>query len=326
MTTCVYIASPSYSGSTLLAMLLGGHPQVATVGEMKGGQEDLATYTCSCGARFVKCPFWTEFIGSLKERGYTYDLSDRSTMPVFQMPDSPLASKVLRHAFGGQFFEAVRDGVLWAWPGCHRRIAYVESYTQTFIELLLRMKNAKVFLDSSKDPVRIKYLSRIPSLDVRVIHLVRDGRGVVNSSRKHEHVSAALAARQWRDTQLEIQRVARRCCQGRLLRIRYEDLCTAPEEVVGRVLQFAGADGNYRVADAAGSEQHVLGNAMRLKGTLAIRLDESWRTELDAADLEAFDRIAGALNYSFGYSGIGGSACQRRAEPCPAKAPAGMRR
>jgi hypothetical protein len=302
MTTCLYIASPSYSGSTLLTMLLGGHPEVATIGEMKGGQEDLTTYACSCGNLFVKCPFWKALIEALKERGYVYDLSDRSTMPVFQMPGSTLATRIMRHAYGGRLFEAARDGVLCVWPGCRRRIAYVESYTRIFIELLLRMKDAKVFLDSSKDPVRIKYLARIPSLDVKVIHLVRDGRGVVNSTRKHHKVPAALAAQEWRDTQFEIERVARCCCRGRILRVRYEDLCAAPDEVLGQVLEFAGLDEHYRVADAAKSEQHVLGNTMRLKGNLAIHTDESWRTELRAADLEAFEKIAGSLNRHFGYT------------------------
>ncbi|MGH8543075.1 MAG: hypothetical protein ACREX3_05465 [Gammaproteobacteria bacterium] len=33
--TLAYIASPSYSGSTLMTFLLGGHPAVATVGELK---------------------------------------------------------------------------------------------------------------------------------------------------------------------------------------------------------------------------------------------------------------------------------------------------
>ena len=57
MIPCLYVASPSYSGSTLLTMLLAEHPEVATIGEMKGGQEDLSSYRCSCGALFAACPF-----------------------------------------------------------------------------------------------------------------------------------------------------------------------------------------------------------------------------------------------------------------------------
>jgi hypothetical protein len=35
MRRLAYILAASHSGSTLLSMLLGSHPQIATVGEMK---------------------------------------------------------------------------------------------------------------------------------------------------------------------------------------------------------------------------------------------------------------------------------------------------
>src|SRR5262249_10508836 len=152
---------------------------IATIGEMKGGQEDLETYECSCGTLFVKCPFWTWLIGALAERGFVYDLSDRRTMPAFRVPGAPVADRVMRRAYGGPALERLRDVILRSWPGCPGRLDYLRGYTETFIDLVLRHYRASIFVDSSKDPVRIKYLSGIPSLDLRVVHLVRDGRAVV---------------------------------------------------------------------------------------------------------------------------------------------------
>jgi len=304
MTVCLYIASPSYSGSTLLTMLLANHHQIATIGEMKGGQEDLATYRCSCGALFAECPFWRELIARLREQGFRFDLSDRRTMPAFQAPFSRLANVIVRRPYGSWWFEAARDGVIALWPRLRRDLAHLSRYNAAFIEEVRSLRGAGVFVDSSKDPLRIKYLSRIPSLDVRVVHLIRDGRAVVNSTRKNTADSAEVAAAEWRDSHLEIERVARRCCGGRLLRVRYEDLCREPAAELRRILDFASVSEPLRAETVDGTPLHVLGNRMRLRGRQAISVDESWRTELPAPDQDVFERIGGALNRRYGYESV----------------------
>src|SRR5262245_14442570 len=243
MPTCLYIASPSFSGSTLLTMLLTGHLEIATIGEMKGGQEDLTTYACSCGALFTKCPFWTRLIGALAERGFVYDLSDRRTMPAFRMPGVPIPDRFMRRSFASPAFEVVRGAVLRYWPGCSARLDYLRRYNETFIDLVLRFTGASVFVDSSKDPIRIRYLADIPSLKLFVVHLIRDGRGVVNSSRKNLGMSVRNASIEWRETHLEIERVIRRFCKEQVLRVRYEDLCENPDATLATVLRFAGVTG-----------------------------------------------------------------------------------
>jgi hypothetical protein len=302
MTTCLYIASPSYSGSTLLTMLLAQCSQVATIGEMKGSQQDLATYRCSCGVLFVECAFWRDLIARLGARGFRYDLGDRRTMPSFRAHFSRMADRVLRRPFGPGWLEAGREAVIAAWPRLGRELRYQLAYNEAFITDVLALAGGRVFVDASKDAVRIKYLARIPSLDVRVVQLVRDGRAVTNSSRKNGGIPAEAAAAEWRDIHREIERVARRCCGGRLLRLRYEDLCRDPATSIREVLRFASLDGEPAAAVVDGSGLHVLGNRMRLMGTQAVRVDESWRTELPPGDVETFERVAGALNQRYGYS------------------------
>jgi hypothetical protein len=41
----------------------------------------------------------------------------------------------------------------------------------------------------------------------------------------------------------------------------------------------------------------------------AIVLDEAWRRGLDAADLETFERLGGALNRRLGYGSGGQASC-----------------
>jgi hypothetical protein len=267
---------------------------------MKGGQEDMASYRCSCGALFVECPFWQKLIAAMAGRGFRYDLADRRTMPAFRAPADPLADLVLRRPYSSWAYEAGRDLALAAWPALRRELRRLLAYNQAFIEEVLRLSGGRVFVDSSKDGVRIKYLARIPALEVRVVHLVRDGRAVVNSARKNARDAAEHAAREWRDQNLEIERVAERCCAGRLLRVRYEDVCREPARWAGRILEFGGLSGGVAAQGVDGSRLHVLGNRMRLKGPQRIRLDEGWRAELPREDLQAFERVAGALNRRYG--------------------------
>jgi sulfotransferase family protein len=275
---------------------------------MKGGQEDLTSYRCSCGALFAKCPFWTGLIAALAEQGFVYDLSDRDTMPAFRMPGSPIADRVMRRAYGGRAFELLRSLLLRGWPGCSRRLDYLRRYNETFIEILLRMSGASVFVDSSKDPVRIRYLAGIPSLHLRVLHLIRDGRGVVNSARKNVGMPAREASLEWRQTHLEIERVTNRLGPGRVLRVKYEDLCTNVDPVLASILAFIGVPGGVTATVAAERQMHVLGNRARLSGLLPIRHDESWRAEMPRSDLATFASVAGPLNARYGYGVTGAEA------------------
>jgi hypothetical protein len=195
----------------------------------------------------------------------------------------------------------VRDLALRFWPNCSRRLEYSRRYTETFIDLVLEMYASSIFLDSSKDPVRIKYLASIPCVQLQVVHLIRDGRGVVNSTRKNLGWPAREASIDWRKTQLEIERVTKRFAKGSVLRIKYEDICRNPDRMLASIFAFVGITGPITATKAAEREMHVLGNRMRLNGVLPIRLDESWRREMSDGDLATFASIAGNLNASYGY-------------------------
>lgn len=69
----VYIASLSHSGSTLLDLLLGIHPNFVGLGELSKVLEltasqinENAHMACSCGKRCEDCAFWGSFLPKLK--------------------------------------------------------------------------------------------------------------------------------------------------------------------------------------------------------------------------------------------------------------------
>lgn len=92
-------------------------------------------------------------------------------------------------------------------------------------------------------------LDAIPGL--LVLHLLRDGRDVAISFRglpigpKHPYV----AAQEWVADQRAALAAERRLDQGRFVRVRYEDLTSAPAEAVARVCTLVGVPFDARALD-----------------------------------------------------------------------------
>jgi hypothetical protein len=300
MIRLAYIAAPSYSGSTLLTFLLNAHPQIATVGELKWGVIDLASYPCSCGALLAECPFWGTVQRELAGYGLECDLQRPPTD--FRCRAAPLTDRVARARFRGRAFELARDVLLRQLPESRRSWPRVRATNLHMIQAILRLQGGDVFLDSSKDPVRVRHLARMNVFDLRVVQLVRDGRGTMNSALRHGQAAAVAAAREWRRTHQQIERIAQQEPGIERLVVRYEDLCAAPDKVVGAIHEFVGLPPRPAPADYRAGEHHILGNRMRTQAAREIRLDEKWRARLGSSVLRTFDRVAGSLNERFGYS------------------------
>ena len=298
----LYIAAPSYSGSTLLTILLDCHPEITTVGELKASAfGDIETYPCSCGQRLLDCPHWNRFESLVRERQESFRLSSWNTH--FGSDANDISSKVVRAELRGAWFECVRDVALSIWPAAQRRLHRILDVNRACIDAQTQIADAPVFLDGSKDPIRAKYFARYASdYDLYLINLVRDGRGVTNSYMRHESVPIGTAIDQWQSKVIEMQRLARIVGDTHHREIRYEDLCREPLETLNAILEFTGLDPLQELPlPLRADERHILGNTMRLKDISAVLQDEKWRTSLTSTDLETFARRAGTLNASLGY-------------------------
>lgn len=299
-----YVASPSYSGSTLLTFLIGTHPDVSTVGELKGRlYASLETpKRCSCGSAVVDCPFWNAVKARLVAHGAACDLEDIDAY--FHAPGSRVVDALLRARVRGPLFEAVRDAALRVWPGARRELARLVERNRLLADAICAVQGGDVLLDSSKDATRLKFLADSGAFDLHVLHLLRDGRGTANSFRKRDRHPVERGARRWRSAHESFLALFERIPPERVLRVHYEDLARDPRGTVDAVLGFlglaTGPEGGASL-DWRGAPHHVFGNEMRLAGSSEIRLDESWRDELSPADLAAFARAAGSRNRAFGY-------------------------
>jgi hypothetical protein len=301
MIDLLYIASPSFSGSTLLTFLLAAHPRIATVGELKGtSMGDVDAYRCSCGERIRQCAFWRRLTEALAARGLDFDVSRFGTHFRFEKA-GPLANRLVAARLRGPARERCRSAALALLPGARREMREILERNRLLAETACALRGAEVFLDGSKDPVRLKYLMESGGWRPRVIHLVRDGRGFALSYMRIYGCAMETAAREWRATNEECRELRRRLPAASWLQLRYEDVCRDPDAALRKCFSLVGQNAPTAARDFRAIEHHIVGNAMRLRPDAKIELNEKWRTELGKADLATFERVAGGLNRRLGY-------------------------
>lgn len=303
-----YILSANFSGSTLLAMLLGSQREAVTIGEMRAPAiGDPNAYICSCGEQIKKCAFWVKVNAAMAKRGVPdFDITEARIS--IHDAKNKYVQRLLNPMPRGPLLEAVRTtglSLMPSWPGHLRE---VHQRNTALVESLREVTGARIVIDSSKISLHLKYLLRCPALNIKVIRLVRDGRAVTNSSLGHglkratRQESVAAAALSWRRNNEASETVLADLLKSEWIFLQYEELCRQPEATLRRLCEFLGMDTREIVLDFRAKTQHVLGNEMRLKSGSDIRQDERWRTALSKEDLAVFDEVAGEMNRKYGYA------------------------
>ena len=280
--TVLLIGGTGRSGSTLLDRLLGELPGFVAVGELRYiWSEALGdNRVCGCGARFLDCPFWSE-VGNRAFGGW-----DR----VDSAGAAAQEQSVARH----------RHIPLLA-MGEHAPARYrqrLSSYLGTLSPLysaIRAISGADVIVDSTKDAAYAHVMRRMAGVDFRVVHLVRDSRGVawswnkvVRSDPEHymRRFSPRVTAARWLTYNLMVESLSRFGIPRLLL--RYESLVADPQAALTAIAEFAGQPlGPGALSFLTGSHawlgahHTVAGNPMRLEaGQISIGLDEAWRTRM----------------------------------------------
>lgn len=318
----VYILAASHSGSTLAALLLNSHPDVASVGEIvSGSARVLDGYRCSCRRLIIECPFWLRMLGEIGAAQPSFNLAD---FGIGLQPAKPWwVSRVMRIEHRGPFLENARDVLLAASPSFRRHIRGTERRLTDFARAVLRLRSARTLVDSSKLAHRLKFLLRMPAFHVKVIHLVRDGRAVALTYMDEQNFADAAdpalrrggrgaaasarsmpmsrAADEWRRAARSAAHLLRSLDPSRWKRVSYEQLCLEPDATLRELFTFIGVDPGRMRPNFRDAEHHVVGNGMRLDSTSEIRLDDRWRSVLTPDELAAFESVAGDQNRRLGY-------------------------
>lgn len=163
-------------------------------------------------------------------------------------------------------------------------------------------------------------LQQLPALEQRVVHIVRDSRGVAYSRRKQVRWTDAVDG-----SRFMLMRPALRtgvgwtaknllCATLRppvrpVLRLRYERFAADPAGALDRLARWLGREvpevTRRRLADGLlepGTHHTVAGNPVRMyRGALPIAVDEEWRRALPRRDRAAVAAVTWPLLLAYGY-------------------------
>ncbi|PZS33623.1 MAG: sulfotransferase family protein [Pseudonocardiales bacterium] len=284
-TTVLFVGGMPRSGSTLFDLMVGQLPAHCDVGELfylwQAGP--LRDQLCACGLAFTACPFWPR-VG--KEAFGGWDQIDVQEMLDLQRRVDTTARLPL----------ALLGGLL---PGHARRVRRYLAVLGDLYAAIASVSGAAVVVDSTKRPSTAHLLARAPLVDLKVVQVVRDPRGVVNSWSREVPLPEGAGARaylkarplrqivrRWVTVNLMTEALAAR--RVPLLRVRYEHLVRQPVEEMTRVLRLVGIQPSEEATSflgpdglATGRSHAVAGGRVRMiSGTLPLTLDEKWRREL----------------------------------------------
>ena len=240
----IYITSRGHSGSTLLAHLLGAHPSIVGVGEIKMLSQDKdERKLCSCHQLPPsQCPFW----GSVQEH---------------------VVQRIGKH-----LHELDLEG--------QDPCTFLQDNAALF-ESIAHVSGLRTIVDSSKSLPRAVALCHAfggsDSLRLSVLRLHRGPLGLVNSARK---MGMDIRFASYNYVQMFF-RTKKELSPFSSLFVAYEDLARDTVGQLRAVMGFVGMPFDAsQLHWRSGEHRDIHGNDMRFGMSEQIRLDRKWAVEL----------------------------------------------
>lgn len=270
MNKIIYIAGYGRSGSTVLDVILGNHPDIVSVGE--------ATYLldewhssdrqCACGQSYRECDLWRGL-----ER--VVDTSDSMRNLIRGVEQRKRTMSVLRDHLSSKIKRRYR------------------TFQRQLFSYIGERSGKPIIVDSSKSArdaaMRFYALSEIAGLDVYVVHLVRDGHATMDSyvrkgsnwalegHRQPPRLPGFRAAVGWTLANAWTIGLAKRYFHpDRYLRVHYEELARQPVQVLQRIGCLVGTEVDNLIErvetdDTFEVGHNVGGNRLRQKDQIRLR-------------------------------------------------------
>lgn len=308
----LYIAGIGRSGSTLLARALAGVGGLAAVGEAMHfyGRGLTNNELCACGRPVRECPLWGRVAEALGDG------------------DRPLPSARIerfRHrATEGRHLPATFSP--WRTPRFESKLRSYRSQLARLYAEIRRATGARAIVDSSKNAGYARVLQGAPGIELHLVHLIRDSRGVAHSLQKRKRRPGVpwrdgeelldrrrptVASLFWSAAQVMVESL--RSGAAGYVRVRYRDFVRSPAESLRRVLASAGEYRGGAQLDHVGDgavelrPHHVLaGNPVREEaGEVTLDEDVAWRRDLGAGARRLVTALTFPLLARYGYLSSG---------------------
>lgn len=282
----VYVVSTSYSGSTLLSMLMNAHPQVVSIGELansigriiQSGKTD--QYYCSCGEEIKQCQFWQYVKKRCSMMGVDLDLHNFGTN--LRSGFGKYADKIL-FCLPWRFpiTEVLRDEFLWHSSFFRHMLTRIIDRNLIIARAVTDVAKKKIFFDASKDPTLAFYYARALNANFKIVHLVRDPRGFLYSCvKRNKEKDFMRYIRSWVKYNRSALRLKSKIDSNNYLLLQYEKLCSNPAEELERICHFLNVDPVDLLELINKAQHHIIGNEMRRRSFSGLKIDEEWKSDL----------------------------------------------
>lgn len=299
----LYLGGVGRSGSTILDLMLGQVPGFCAVGELSYLWTRKDDDLCGCGEPFTDCPFW-KAVGEAAFGGW--DSIDRARIQGMRRSLDRHRSVPTMLLVGGRRFRS--------------RFGDYARIMERLYEGVRMASGSSVIVDSTKDPSTAFLLRRMAGVELSVVHLVRDSRGVAYSWTKRVRKPGVAGDAAFMDRFAPSRTAGRWLTYNGLfhvlrlagtpsVRLRYEDLVRSPARELGRILAM------LRMPPATfpflrdevlqvGTSHTIAGNPVRFGSqALPLAVDEAWRTELPTQSRRSVTAITAPLLFAYGYLG-----------------------
>lgn len=295
----IYVAGYGRSGTTLLDIAVGQQKSVFAAGEITALSRHVWENDeyCACRKTVSDCEFWGPVVERWKARNADTSVSQYGAL--LDRSESLFNPKRL-------FAKLIPS----------RDVSDFERLTGSLFDEIAAQSGTNIILDSSKLPGRASSIHANPNIEVYLVHVVRDGRGVAWSMMKpysikvEEGIQKELrpkplwfTAVRWFVVNMGAEIMRWRLPKKRSIRVRYEDFVADPEATVKRIMALVGEE--YVLpdhgADVMKPGHQVAGSRHRMKDEIRINKDIGWKSKMPRAKQRLFSFLAAPLLWRYGY-------------------------
>lgn len=309
----LFVLGKGRSGSTLLGSILGGVEGLFNAGELRRIWDWglVNRYLCGCGVLVPDCSVWGRVLAELEDEG--------------SLPGPEEAARLTREVTS--WWNVYRllqgpDRAIRGWPGAER---WIELMGRVY-RAAARVTGARVIVDTTKIPVNPLLSADALGLDVYMVQLVRDPRGVTYSWRRHKRwtdrkgegemsrYGPVYTGAGWVLRNVGTELVRRWVPSHRSMTLRYEDLMADPYRWTTRLIELveeaeAGTPFVGERTVELASNHAVAGNPDRVgRREVTIREDVEWKERIRPRDALVTTAFSIPLLHRYGYpwrTGIG---------------------
>lgn len=267
----LYIAGPSRSGSTILSNILGEIDGFFNAGELIDIWDRGINGKCGCGNAMNGCNIWKKVMNASFNNAETIDLNE-----MIRQRD--------------RYAHSYRLTGLSLIPGSkHRLLKDTDRYRKCLNKLygsIQSVVGSKIIIDSSKNTGYAFLLNSLPTIDLFVVHLVRDPRATAYSWMRKKiglwQTHPVESSLNWAMRNLSSE-IFQKHLKKKYMRLRYEDFIGSPQETIKHIIKFVNETAQdlpfYGDHEVKLNVNHsIYGNPNRFQtGFLKLKLDDEWQ-------------------------------------------------